>query len=207
MTVPPPGGGVRHPLPAELVHDLRTPLSADHRLHGDAGGAGAADAGDDAYVARPAEGARRGRTACWRSWTRTSQLRPARRLRARPGRRTEAAPASGLRGPCGLADFIVGNREPILAEWEAFARTCTPASAPMDITALRDHANEMLTVIAAGPADAAGAGARRRTSPWARRPTTKTPRRPRPRSTARGGRRAASPWSRWSRSTGPCAPA
>ncbi|HYW13045.1 MAG TPA: sensor histidine kinase [Longimicrobium sp.] len=48
-----------------------------------------------------------------------------------------------------LADFIDGNREPILVEWEAFARTCTPASAPMDITALRDHANEMLTVIAA----------------------------------------------------------
>lgn len=47
-----------------------------------------------------------------------------------------------------LADFILGNREPILAEWEAFARTCTPASAPMDIVALRDHANEMLTVIA-----------------------------------------------------------
>lgn len=48
-----------------------------------------------------------------------------------------------------LADFIDGNREPILAEWEAFARTCTPASGPMDIAALRDHANEMLTVIAA----------------------------------------------------------
>lgn len=48
-----------------------------------------------------------------------------------------------------LADFILGNREPILVEWEAFARTCTPASAPMDIPALRDHANEMLTVIAA----------------------------------------------------------
>jgi signal transduction histidine kinase len=47
-----------------------------------------------------------------------------------------------------LADFILGNREPILAEWEAFARTCTPASGAMDITALRDHANEMLTVIA-----------------------------------------------------------
>jgi signal transduction histidine kinase len=47
-----------------------------------------------------------------------------------------------------LADFILGNREPILAEWEAFARTCTPASAPMDIVALRDHASEMLVVIA-----------------------------------------------------------
>ena len=48
-----------------------------------------------------------------------------------------------------LSDFIVANREPILREWEAFARTCTPASAPMDIPALRDHADEMLTAIAA----------------------------------------------------------
>ena len=48
-----------------------------------------------------------------------------------------------------LSDFIVANREPILAEWEAFARTCTPASTSMDISALRDHASEMLTVIAA----------------------------------------------------------
>jgi signal transduction histidine kinase len=47
-----------------------------------------------------------------------------------------------------LAEFILKNREPILAEWEAFARTCAPASGSMDITALRDHANEMLTVIA-----------------------------------------------------------
>ncbi len=48
-----------------------------------------------------------------------------------------------------LADFIVKNREPILAEWEAFARTCAPASTAMDISALRDHAGEMLSVIAA----------------------------------------------------------
>jgi signal transduction histidine kinase len=48
-----------------------------------------------------------------------------------------------------LADFILAHREPILAEWEAFARTCAPASRPMDITALRDHADEMLRVIAA----------------------------------------------------------
>lgn len=58
---------------------------------------------------------------------------------------TEASPA----GRVPLADFIAANREPILAEWEAFARTCTPASGVMDIPALRDHANEMLTVIAA----------------------------------------------------------
>src|SRR5687768_3683168 len=60
-----------------------------------------------------------------------------------------------------LAEFILKHREPILAEWEAFARTCTPASGSMDIVALRDHANAMLTVIAAdlatpqgGPAQA-----------------------------------------------------
>ena len=48
-----------------------------------------------------------------------------------------------------LADFIVANREAILAEWEQFARTCAPASGSMDIKALRDHASEMLTAIAA----------------------------------------------------------
>ena len=48
-----------------------------------------------------------------------------------------------------LADFILANREPILAEWEAFARSCAPAGGTMDIAALRDHANEMLTAIAA----------------------------------------------------------
>lgn len=48
-----------------------------------------------------------------------------------------------------LSDFITRNREPILAEWEAFARTCTPASGAMDIAALRDHAGEMLAAIAA----------------------------------------------------------
>lgn len=47
-----------------------------------------------------------------------------------------------------LSDFIVANRETIMAEWEAFARTCAPASGSMDITALRDHASEMLSVIA-----------------------------------------------------------
>jgi signal transduction histidine kinase len=47
-----------------------------------------------------------------------------------------------------LADFIKRNEEPILREWEAFARTCTPASRAMDIVALRDHAAAMLKVIA-----------------------------------------------------------
>lgn len=48
-----------------------------------------------------------------------------------------------------LHDFILAKRESILVEWEAFARTCAPASITMDVEALRDHANEMLTVIAA----------------------------------------------------------
>ena len=48
-----------------------------------------------------------------------------------------------------LGDFILANREPILAEWEAFARTCAPASDGMDVEALRDDANRMLTVVAA----------------------------------------------------------
>ena len=48
-----------------------------------------------------------------------------------------------------LYDFIQAHREDILAEWESFARTVSPASGTMDVVALRDHADEMLTVIAA----------------------------------------------------------
>ena len=51
--------------------------------------------------------------------------------------------------PMRLADFILANREPILREWEAFARTCGPASGTMDLRALRDHASAMLSAIAA----------------------------------------------------------
>jgi signal transduction histidine kinase len=47
-----------------------------------------------------------------------------------------------------LSEFILANREPILEEWETFARSCKPASSVMDVEALRDHANEMLSVIA-----------------------------------------------------------
>lgn len=47
-----------------------------------------------------------------------------------------------------LAAFIKTQRERIMAEWETFARTLAPASDTMDIAALRDHASEMLTVIA-----------------------------------------------------------
>ena len=59
-------------------------------------------------------------------------------------------PASSLHypRPMRLSEFILTNREPILAEWKDFARTCGPAGAGMDMAELADHANEMLTVIA-----------------------------------------------------------
>jgi signal transduction histidine kinase len=47
-----------------------------------------------------------------------------------------------------LPDFIRDNTESILVEWEAFARGL-PLGDSMDIAALRDHAKEMLNVIAA----------------------------------------------------------
>lgn len=47
-----------------------------------------------------------------------------------------------------LSTFIRENIEPILVEWEAFARTL-PRGEDMDIKALRDHAGDMLRVIAA----------------------------------------------------------
>jgi signal transduction histidine kinase len=46
-----------------------------------------------------------------------------------------------------LADFIDANHESILAEWVAFAETCGPAGARMDVAGLRDHAQAMLRVI------------------------------------------------------------
>ncbi len=42
-----------------------------------------------------------------------------------------------------LADFILKNIEPILQEWEDFAKTLTPAAEGMDSVALRDHAEQM----------------------------------------------------------------
>lgn len=48
-----------------------------------------------------------------------------------------------------LADFILKNIEPILQQWEDFAKTMTPAANGMDSVALRDHAEQMLLTIAA----------------------------------------------------------
>ena len=47
-----------------------------------------------------------------------------------------------------LSRFIRDNAEPILAEWETFARSL-PGGGAMNVTALRDHAKEMLLAIAA----------------------------------------------------------
>jgi signal transduction histidine kinase len=47
-----------------------------------------------------------------------------------------------------LASFILEHLEEILVEWEAFARTLTPAADTMDSAALRDHAKQMLEAIA-----------------------------------------------------------
>src|SRR5687767_15166616 len=46
-----------------------------------------------------------------------------------------------------LADFILANVEPILAEWETFARGIVPG-ANMDALALRDHAGDILLATA-----------------------------------------------------------
>ncbi len=54
-----------------------------------------------------------------------------------------AAPQAAPR----LSRFIRDNVEPILAEWETFARSL-PEGAAMNVAALRDHAKEMLLVVA-----------------------------------------------------------
>jgi signal transduction histidine kinase len=48
-----------------------------------------------------------------------------------------------------LSDFILDNLEPILQAWEDFARTIEPPALTMDDRELRDHAIQMLQVIAA----------------------------------------------------------
>ena len=48
-----------------------------------------------------------------------------------------------------LSDFILNNMEVILQAWEEFARTIEPPALTMDDVELRDHARQMLQVIAA----------------------------------------------------------
>lgn len=47
-----------------------------------------------------------------------------------------------------LAEFILREMEPILAEWEAFAGTLLPSAAGMTPLALRDHAQQILEAVA-----------------------------------------------------------
>jgi len=47
-----------------------------------------------------------------------------------------------------LIDFLRGNLEPILVEFEAVARTMIPPAETMSVGALRDHANDILLAIA-----------------------------------------------------------
>jgi signal transduction histidine kinase len=47
-----------------------------------------------------------------------------------------------------LADFIVRNIDPTVAQWEAFAATLLPAARSMDSLALRDHARQILEAVA-----------------------------------------------------------
>ncbi len=47
-----------------------------------------------------------------------------------------------------LSDFINGNLDPILREWELFAVTLRPAAESMSTLALRDHARQILQAIA-----------------------------------------------------------
>lgn len=46
-----------------------------------------------------------------------------------------------------LSIFIAQNKEPILQEWENFARSMAPHAWKMDIAELRDHAADMLDTI------------------------------------------------------------
>jgi len=126
------GAGPRHAVPAALLHDLRTPL-AQIIGYAELLVERAEDAGDAALVPDLQKVSAAGY-----------------RMVALLEESFAPEPAAGADGgEPGLSAFILANREPILAEWEAFARTCTPAAGPMDITALRDHAGAMLTVIAA----------------------------------------------------------
>ena len=47
-----------------------------------------------------------------------------------------------------LSDLIRGNLEELAQEWEAFARTCSPAAAGMNVERLRDHIIPLLTFVA-----------------------------------------------------------
>src|SRR5579859_583319 len=70
-------------------------------------------------------------------------------LPASRGRASDQGAPAETASPLRLADFMATNIESILAEWVAFAATCSPAGATMNLAGLRDHALGMLTTIIA----------------------------------------------------------
>ena len=74
----------------------------------------------------------------------TDQTR--RELGRKPPRPNGAKRSSDPRAS-GIALFIRSNMDAIVSEWEAFARTL-PVPGTLDVTALRDHAKQMLDAIA-----------------------------------------------------------
>ena len=48
-----------------------------------------------------------------------------------------------------LSEFMLSNREHIIAEWVAFARSSSPTAETMELAILRDHAEQILETIAA----------------------------------------------------------
>ena len=72
---------------------------------------------------------------------------PSRQEAARKSARANGTKRSSDPRASGIAQFIRENNAAIVDEWEAFARTL-PIAANMDVTALRDHARQMLDAIA-----------------------------------------------------------
>jgi signal transduction histidine kinase len=65
------------------------------------------------------------------------------------GENTQSPPLHSKDGHKRLPAFISENIEPIVSEWEDFARTLTPTSADMTSLALRDHIHQILEFVVA----------------------------------------------------------
>jgi signal transduction histidine kinase/ActR/RegA family two-component response regulator len=73
------------------------------------------------------------------------RLRAASSRQVAPGDRRECSYSLSVR----LADFILANVEPILVEWESFARSIWPSEATADPAEVRDEAEDILYATAA----------------------------------------------------------
>jgi signal transduction histidine kinase len=77
--------------------------------------------------------------------------------------------AAGASHAMKLSDLIRGNLEELAQEWEAFARTCSPAAASMNVERLRDHIIPLLTFVADDMDSAQSLGEQRAKS-WGNQP-------------------------------------